>query len=742
MKNPSPIYLDNSKKLKDNGIHVIPANGKQPLIRDWSRWCIETPSSELIAEWATTYPNANIGVPCGKANGIIGLDIDHPDPEVQKIIERHVPYTPVRKHGDKGLTYIYSYDGEKSTTLKAGGQHIGDLLSDGRHSILPPSIHPRTLMEYVYLEEGATLADFPLSSLPKLEMESLKKALSEIEIFLKGTEEFDKNKSISVGRNDGLKKRAIELIGQGLDDLKTASDLLLHDRRVHDIPLFSDALEPQMRGKSAEENALRFAKSIRKSMEKMESGASAGGLNQFEIAKRLLESEGTLPNGVLSLRYWRGNFYKFDGRIYQTLKGDELKNQVLRFIQKAFSNKKSLGRSLSLDVMAHLSALTELDRNRDAPFWIGTPRFSGLSIPVKNGIVVFDKKRPEDLPILLPHTPDLFINYILPVEYREGAICPKWEEFLGMAMPNDMAQLLEEWIGYNMVQDTSFEKFAIYYGSGGNGKSVVCAVQRAILGQDNVTSVSLESLNPARTFGMSSMIGALANIVGDLNEIERAAEGILKTLVSGEPISIERKFQDPVDTKIIARQTFATNTLPKFADKSDGLWRRLLLFLFKMPRLPEEKQVRGMNTEKWWKESGELEGIFLRLLMALRNLFSRNRFSEPELSVLEKSSYKDSLNPVALFSAEILELDSSGKTEISKRDVYLRFTDWSKVNGYTHISAAPAFSNALRGLYPELRESKHAKSVYSDFLKATIRDRVWIGLRLKAHTAHCFSVLP
>jgi len=54
--------------------------------------------------------------------------------------------------------------------------------------------------------------------------------------------------------------------------------------------------------------------------------------------------------------------------------------------------------------------------------------------------------------------------------------------------------ILEEYAGYIFVNDLNLEKVLFLYGQEMNGKSVVIAVLKALLGRVNVTEYSLESI--------------------------------------------------------------------------------------------------------------------------------------------------------------------------------------------------------------------------------------------------------
>jgi len=192
----------------------------------------------------------------------------------------------------------------------------------------------------------------------------------------------------------------------------------------------------------------------------------------------------------------------------------------------------------------------------------------------------------------------------------------------------EIQSLLQEWAGYNLVFDTSFETFMFFIGDGANGKSVFLVILKALLGRLNISSVGLEAFKPENRFSLAATLGKLANIDADLSEVDKLAEGGLKKYVSGERIPLEKKFQDPIDFDPTARLTFSMNILPRFVDRSNGIWRRLLVVPWDQT-IPIEERKREFLNEKYWQESGELPGIYMWALEGLKRLRTQKAFTIP-----------------------------------------------------------------------------------------------------------------
>lgn len=147
------------------GLSVIPLAPKQkgPKLAGWSVFC----EKQMMPDYATGfYGNEhNIGLCLGPASGLMAVDIDTDDAELLRKIEKIIPDSPVKKRGKKGYTAFYIYDGQTSCSFKKGDAGI-DILSAGRQTVLPPSVHPSGIL-YEWITK-ATLLNFDKDKLPRI----------------------------------------------------------------------------------------------------------------------------------------------------------------------------------------------------------------------------------------------------------------------------------------------------------------------------------------------------------------------------------------------------------------------------------------------------------------------------------------------------------------------------------------------------------------------------------------------
>lgn len=135
-----------------------------------------------------------------------------------------------------------------------------------------------------------------------------------------------------------------------------------------------------------------------------------------------------------------------------------------------------------------------------------------------------------------------------------------------------------EWkkILYNILFPESKPLFHIFYddGVGGTGKSTLLEVLTKIVGEKFVSNVLLDQFG--NRFIFSNMLGKYLNIGDDNGKNDELQNvGTLKSIVTGNRVTIDRKNINPIEVRIFAKQLFATNILPYIDFTDGGIMRRL-----------------------------------------------------------------------------------------------------------------------------------------------------------------------
>jgi P4 family phage/plasmid primase-like protien len=265
--------------------------------------------------------------------------------------------------------------------------------------------------------------------------------------------------------------------------------------------------------------------------------------------------------------------------------------------------------------------------------------------------------------------------------------------------PRIRANRKQQWFGYLLLPDTSLQRFLMMVGDGANGKSVVCAVLHALLGDGNTVSVPLEFFG--QRFHLVETLGKLANIVSEVGELDKVAEGALKAFVAGDPMLFERKHKTPFTARPTARLVLATNNPPQFSDKSDGVWRRVLLLKFTV-QIPAAERIAGMDKPSWWIDAGELPGILNWALEGLRQLRQRGVFDISSACLNEVEKLRADANPARRFLRECYQV---GDDEVLKDAAYESYKQWCGKNGH-HPLAENRFAVEVFRTFPQARAAR------------------------------------
>lgn len=305
-------------------------------------------------------------------------------------------------------------------------------------------------------------------------------------------------------------------------------------------------------------------------------------------------------------------------------------------------------------------------------------------ILMKNGIYdIYEKK-------LLDHDPKRVFQNKIDWNYNSSAYNETLDKLLNKVSCGDenIKALIEEMVGFCLYRRSEIGKFFILTGEGSNGKSTILEAITRLLGEDNISSVSMKNLT--KRFNAFQLQGKLANIGDDISGAYIEESEDLKKLTTGERLDVEEKGKNVYPIRSYAKLIFSANSIPNVKDSSWGFRRRMMIIPFKASFKPTDADFDPEIKDKI-STSEAMEYFLLIALEGLNRVINNHGFTNSEAVAKELDEYNKGNNPVIQFCEEVDLLNRS------VTDCYRRYTVWCHDNGYSPTTSYK-FSRQVRNV--------------------------------------------
>lgn len=317
---------------------------------------------------------------------------------------------------------------------------------------------------------------------------------------------------------------------------------------------------------------------------------------------------------------------------------------------------------------------------------------------------------------LLPFTPDIIILNKIDWNYNSEAYDANVDKMFDRLACGDQAvrALLCEAVGYCFYRRNELRKAFILTGEKQNGKSTYLKLINFLLGRDNVTSLDLAELG--QRFKPAELFGKLANIGDDIGDDFISNPAIFKKVVSGDPVNVERKGENPFDLKNYSKFLFSANNIPRIKDKSGAVISRLVIIPFNARFTKDDPDFDPYIIYKLTTENA-MEYLINIGLEGLKRVLRAYSFTESESVEKALAEYEENNNPVLLFFKELSVTDILNK---STRDVYSRYRLFCAENNFNAMSNVE-FSKAVKKSYGvEISDKKIGGKKYRVFTEKEV----------------------
>jgi P4 family phage/plasmid primase-like protien len=314
---------------------------------------------------------------------------------------------------------------------------------------------------------------------------------------------------------------------------------------------------------------------------------------------------------------------------------------------------------------------------------------------------------------LRSHGPEFNSRAQMPVRYDPAATCELWLKTLNEIFSDDPSKIttLQQFFGYCCFPKILFPCALFAIGRGANGKSTVMRVLECMLGNQNVSHLSLQRL--ADRWGPAELQDKLLNSCGETSERELDVT-TFKNAVAGDMLQAERKYKGDVSFKPIAKFIFAMNSFPSVKDRSDGFFRRLIIVPFEQVFSDESADTRLPD-----RLIEELNGIFAWAIEGLRVVLQNKKIDQPESIVNAKRRFRMSVDQSLAFGDEVCDI--SDQAECFPATLYKRYVTWCGDSGISRPMAKARFYERIMSNFA-VKRRRHKGSTQEHFEGISIRD--------------------
>ena len=268
-------------------------------------------------------------------------------------------------------------------------------------------------------------------------------------------------------------------------------------------------------------------------------------------------------------------------------------------------------------------------------------------------------------------------RFRLPVAYNPDTPKPeRWLRFLSELLYEEDIPTLQQYMGYCLMPTTRAQKMLIITGKGGEGKSRIGVVMKALLGE-NMTLNSIAKIEGS-PFARADLEHNLLMVDDDLRMEALKQTNYLKSIITAElPMDLERKGIQSYQGRLFVRfLAFGNDTLQSLHDRSHGFFRRqIILTARERPRDRKDDPFLGDHLAM------EAEGILLWCIEGLKQLwvqdFQFTVSSRARRNLLESMTRGNNAEEF-MRSQGYFQKDPQGA--ISSKLLYDIYRDWCQDN--------------------------------------------------------------
>ncbi len=323
-----------------------------------------------------------------------------------------------------------------------------------------------------------------------------------------------------------------------------------------------------------------------------------------------------------------------------------------------------------------------------------------FALNCRNGVVRW-RRQADGAPVIEfqpGHDPRDRFTRMTACDYRPEAAAPLFRGVVDFSLPNEEDRTyVHKALGYAATGSTEEQKFFVFQGKGGDGKSTIVNAVRDTLGSYS-TVAAIETFLDTGVKRGSEASPDIAALAGDTRMISageppsgsKLATGAIKQFTGGGRIKARELRQGLFEFDPLGKPFIECNRRPTINDTDDGIWRRLKIVPFRVQVPPEERD--GALPRKL---KAEAEGILAWIVEGTR-IWMAEGLKDPASVAEALEDYRKGSNPFVQWLDARTERDPDSRVEASS--LYRDYKSWMEDQGHDKPMSQKSFGAALGDL--------------------------------------------
>lgn len=467
------------------------------------------------------------------------------------------------------------------------------------------------------------------------------------------------------GRNQALYEYQVELAKRGYTHAEACELLRLINKYIFDQPLDDGEMEVVLRKEAYPDlesgggDARRIRKKKKNPLELPFLTEEGGFLH--EVLGEIIAEE----MHVLSLN---GRLYYYADGYYQDAESRIQKAVIDRFPHATEKQRREVREWVRIN------------------YAVSNPEVEEFIINCKNGRL--DLRTGQ----IAPHNPKYRDFQQINARYDPTVYCEALERMLARIFCNDysLCKLFDEMLACCLWKNQRMQTIFVMHGEGSNGKSTLLRIIKEFIGEGNYSTLSMQDFETP--FMPAELEHKLVNLGDDVPSTEIKDSSMLKSLSSGEAVTVQRKYRDPFNLRNYATLLFTTNEIPRAHDTSYGFYRRLKLIPLYAKFTKDDKDFDPDISQKLTSE----EALTNLLSMAVRGTkrLLDSGFTQSKVVDEASESYRE-YNSIAVKWLNDAALTDDELCAVSTSELYFKFKAWCENEGIKNMPTHTKFTREI-----------------------------------------------